>query len=74
MKIVFEGWEVGMRKIPFIKLLKGKAGLSLSESKRIKDGVVNGEIIEINIKDEELAKEMVEDAKKMGVKARIIKD
>ncbi|NVN94200.1 MAG: hypothetical protein HXX18_02830 [Bacteroidetes bacterium] len=71
-KIIFEGWEVGMRKIPFIKLLNEKAGLNLSEAKKIKDRLVdNNEIVEIEIDDENLAKKILEEAKKLKVKGRI---
>ncbi len=71
-KIIFEGWEVGMRKIPFTKLLNQKAGLSLLEAKKIKDRLVdNNEIIEIEIKEELLAKEILEEALKLKVKGRL---
>lgn len=69
-RIIFEGWEYGMQKIPFIKLLNEKAGLSLKESKRIKDLVVYGEIITIEIISEDLANEIIKDAIKLGVKCK----
>jgi hypothetical protein len=71
-RVIFEGWEVGMRKIPFTKLLNEKAGLSLTDAKSIKDRLVdNNEIVEIEIADENLAKEILEEAKKLKVKGRI---
>ena len=72
VKIIFEGWDVGMRKIPFTKLLNEKAGLTLQEAKNLKDRLVdNNEIIEMELDDETLAKEILEDAKKLKVKGRI---
>ena len=72
IKIIFEGWEVGMRKIPFTKLLNEKAGLSLSEAKKIKDRLVdNNEIIELELDDESLANEILAEAHKLKVKGRI---
>lgn len=72
MKVIFEGWEPGMRKIPFIGLLKEKAGLSLWEAKDIKDRLVdNGEVITLDLEDKIVAKEIVERAKDLKVKARI---
>ncbi len=72
-KIIFEGWDVGMRKIPFTKLLNEKVGMSLSEAKRLKDRLVdNNETIEIEIEDESLAREVWEDAKKLKVKGRLV--
>lgn len=71
-KIIFDGWSVGMQKIPFIKLLNGKAGLSFAEAKNIKDRLIdNSEIIYVEITDENLAKEILEEAKKLKVKGRI---
>lgn len=72
MKVIFEGWEPGMRKIPFIELLKEKAGLSLSEAKNLKDRLVdNGEVITLNVEDNIVAKDIVERATELKVKARI---
>jgi len=71
-KIIFDGWEVGMRKIPFTRLLNERAGLSLSEAKKLKDKLVdNGEIIEIEIDSEALAREILEEAQKLKVKGRV---
>ena len=71
-KIIFEGWEVGMRKIPFMKLLNEKAGLSLKDSKNLKDRLVdNNEIIEIEVPDENLATEILAEAKRLKVKGRL---
>lgn len=73
VKIIFNGWEVGMRKIPFIKLLNEKAGLSLSEAKKIKDRLIdNNEIVVIEIFDEKLANEILVEAKKLKVNGNII--
>lgn len=72
IKIIFEGWEVGMRKIPFTKLLNEKVGLSLKDSKKLKDRLVNNnETIEIEISNENLAREILDQATKLKVKGRI---
>lgn len=71
-KIIFEGWEVGMKKIPFTKLLNERAGLSLKDAKSIKDRLVdNNEIIEIEISDENLATEILAEAKKLKVNGKL---
>lgn len=72
--IIFEGWEYGMQKIPFIKLLNITAGLSLKESKRIKDLVVDGEIITITILSDDLADVIIKQARELGVKCKLGKD
>jgi len=69
--IVFEGWKVGMRKIPFIKLLNLKVGLSLKESKRIKDSVVEGETNKIQVDSLDFALEIINEASELGVKCRL---
>ena len=72
VKIIFEGWDAGMRKIQFTKLLNEKAGLTLQEAKSLKDKLVdNNEIVVVEVGDENLAKEILEDAQKLKVKGRI---
>jgi len=69
--IIFEGWKVGMQKIPFIHLLNLKVGLSLKESKKIKDDVVDGHIVKIHVKSYDFANEIIKEATKLGVICRI---
>jgi hypothetical protein len=71
-KIVFEGWEHGMRKIPFTKLLNEKAGLSLIEAKKIKDRLVDeNQVIEIEVDNINIAKIIVEEAQNLKVRSRL---
>ena len=66
-RIIFYEWEVGMKKVPFIKLLNKKAGFSLDEAKRMKDKLVDEDsTIEIII-DDELAKQITEEARQYQV-------
>ena len=68
IKIKFIGWQIGMRPIPFIKLLNEKAGLSLIKSKEIKTKIVDeGQIIEIVINDEKIAHEIILKSQEYGV-------
>jgi len=55
-----------MNKIKFIHLLNEQAGLSLQESKEIKDRIVNGEVVEIEIEDS-LVNRVVAESQKLGV-------
>jgi hypothetical protein len=71
-KIIFTGWEAGMKKIPFIHMLEREMGLSLSESKRIKDQLVDeNQILEIEVKDSIQASKIIEKCKELKVKAHI---
>jgi hypothetical protein len=71
--IRFIGWKVGMRPIPFIKLLHVKAKLSLIESKRIKDRIVDGnEIIEVKVNSDKIALEILNEANDLGVIGELV--
>ncbi|HNZ72291.1 MAG TPA: hypothetical protein PKJ43_06690 [Prolixibacteraceae bacterium] len=71
--IRFTGWRVGMRPILFIKLLHVKAKLSLVESKRIKDRIVDeNEIVEVKMNSEKNAIEILNEAKELGVIGELI--
>jgi hypothetical protein len=75
VKIIFDGWEVGMKKIPFVKLLNERASLSLTDAKKLKDRLVDGnEIVEIKVINENLAKEILKEAQKLKVKGKILFD
>ena len=64
-KITFKGWEVGMRKIPFTKLLNEKGQLSLKEAKSIKDRLVNNnEVITVEFENENVARLIYEESQK----------
>ena len=70
--ITLEGWEVGMRPIPFVKLLNQKVGLRLSLAKKLKDNLMNNnEAFEIIIKDESTAKKIVDELTDLKIKCKI---
>jgi ribosomal protein L7/L12 len=66
-KIIFEGWEVGMKKISFTKMLKANSHLGLKEAKSINDRLLNNEVIEVEFETEEIAKVIAEESRKLGV-------
>ncbi|WP_277016303.1 hypothetical protein [Flavobacterium lindanitolerans] len=75
VKIIFDGWKVGMKKIPFVKLLNERASLSLTDAKKLKDRLVDdNEIVEIKVINEKLAKEILKEAQKLKVKGKILFD
>jgi|GEM_PF-1243872 len=71
-KIIFTGWEVGMRGIPFIELLREKTNISLNQAKVIKKGIVNNEIIDLTVASNSIASEIVLEARKIGVICEIM--
>jgi len=66
-KVIFKGWRVGMRKIPFTMLLKERAGLSLKQARDIKTKVLDNEEIAISVDNIEIARAIAVEADKLGV-------
>lgn len=54
--MTFTGWNEGMMKVSFTKLLHHDGGLTLKYSKEITDGILNSELFTIKFKDEITAK------------------
>ena len=69
--IVFKGWKVGMRGIPFIHLLIEKTNLSLKPAKKIKERIMDDETIELTVLNDAIANEIVIEARKLGVVCEI---
>ena len=65
--IVFKGWKVGMRGIPFVLLLREKTDVSLKRAKEIKERIVDNETIEFTVSNDDTAREIVVEARKLGV-------
>jgi len=70
-KIIFYGWNVGMRTLMFCKYLHEKISLSLKESMNLTLKILDEEIQELEVEDPEIAKEIIERASELGVKAGI---
>ncbi len=71
-KVIFTGWNLGMKKISFTKMLKANSHLSLKEAKSINDGVLNGEIIEVEFENAEIAQLIYNESIKLGVKCQLL--
>ena len=67
-KVVFSGWEVGMRKISFTSLLSQKGNLSLKEASSVKNRILNDEKVTLEFENTEMAKLIYDESKKLGVK------
>ncbi|MGI4752027.1 MAG: hypothetical protein ACRYFB_15445 [Janthinobacterium lividum] len=67
-KILFTGWRKGMNKIEFIQLLHHSAGVPLRDAKSIKDRIVDGEVIEIEV-NESIAQYIIDGSRQYGVDA-----
>jgi hypothetical protein len=69
-KIIFYGWQVGMRKIPFSLLLRDEAGLGLKEAHECMLRVLDEQPVTLEVSDE-LAERLLAQAQALGVKCRL---
>lgn len=69
--VVFTGWKVGMRGIPFIHVLRENTDLSLKRVKQIKEQIVDGEEIKISVKDLSIAEKIIKLSGELGVICKI---
>ncbi len=70
--IAMTGWQEGMRKVSLTKLQVELLGLSLKESKKNVDTLLEGETIKIETNSSATAEEFVREAKKIGVLCKTI--
>jgi len=73
VKVIFYDWVIGMKPLPFYKMLHEKTTLSLTEALNIRVKVTDNEIVEVEVDNMELAEEIVEKSLEYGVMARIKK-
>lgn len=71
IKIIFFGWNIGMKRVTFSKLLHDKTNLSLQKTWEIGLKILDGEVIEINVEEIGMAEEIISKSLELGVKARI---
>jgi ribosomal protein L7/L12 len=66
-KIIMKGWREGMEKVSLSKLQIELLGKSLKEAKNNVDMLLEGEIITIDVENNNIAKRFVDSANKIGV-------
>ena len=66
-KMRVAGWEPGLQKVKFNKLLQEQVGYSLREAKHVVDGIVNGEEQLIDVAPDRLSN-FVTRAKSLGAR------
>lgn len=71
-KVIFESWREGLEKVSLTKLQMDKLGLSLKESKSNVDSLLEDEKIILEIDDENLAREFLNEAEKIGVNCKFL--
>ena len=70
-KIIFEGCNVGMKKISFTKMLKANSHLSLKEAKSVNDRLLNNKVVGVEFENEDIATLLLQESLKLGVKCRL---
>lgn len=73
-KVLFKGWNYGLRKISLTKIFQQKAGLSLTMAKSKTDALLDGETFIIETETIEQAEELVKEAAAIGAVCEIIKE
>lgn len=73
-KVILEGWREGLKKVSLTKLQIEKLGMSLKEYKSNVDSLLEDEKIVLEIDDENLAKEFLEEAEKLGANCKLFTD
>lgn len=69
---MLESWREGLEKISLTKLQMDKLGISLKQSKSNVDSLLDNVKVILEIDDENLAKEFLKDAEKIGVNCKIL--
>jgi ribosomal protein L7/L12 len=52
--VTISGWFYGFQKVNFTKLLKSELGLTLKPAKTITDRILDGELVELEVPDEQV--------------------
>lgn len=71
-KVILEGWREGLEKVSLTKLQMDKLGISLKESKSNVDSLLEDERIILEIDNEDLAREFLNEAEKIGVNCKFL--
>jgi ribosomal protein L7/L12 len=69
--IEFFGWSTGMKKIPFYRMLHHDTGIGLKEAKDIKDSIVDGDKVILEVEDS-IAESIVQKSIVLGVNCHIL--
>lgn len=73
-KVLFEGWNNGLKKMSLTKLFQQKIHLSLDIAKGKTDALLDGETFVVETESAELAEELAKEATAIGAVCEIIKD
>ena len=71
-KVILESWREGFEKISLTKLQMDKLGMSLKESKSNVDALLEDERIILEIDNEDLVREFLNEAEKIGVNCKVM--
>ena len=72
-KIILTGWRDGFEKVSLTKLQMELLNISLKESKKNVDSLLNGEEIILEIGDDSISKDFLEKANEIGVNCKILR-
>ena len=70
-RVTLYGWKEGFQKVQTNKLLREKAGLSLSQAKHTVDMLLDGKSVSLEIPDRACATALIEEASMLGVECKL---
>lgn len=71
MKLVFNGWYIGMKPLFFTKYIMGVLAISLSEAHNISVHIRNGKRIIVDVTNVDLPNNIIEKLLELGVVSSI---
>jgi len=69
-QIELYGWEIGMKKISFIKYLNANLNISLIEAKEIETSILDGKNYFLQLPDNISSEDVINNLKTLGVKSK----
>jgi hypothetical protein len=67
MKVIFTGWQVGIKTVSLIQLVKERVGVSLSEAKRVVDALLEIPVTRLEMADARQAAETADALLRLGL-------
>ena len=69
--VLISGWKTGFQKVAFTRLMKSELGLSLTPAKRITDRIMDGEMVELEVPDEQVDR-LIAAMAQLGAKFEVV--
>ena len=68
------GWRKGLHKLSTTKAIHRSAALGLADAKSCTDRVLNGETVDVSVRDANAAREPAQELQALGANADVVDD